>query len=145
MCGVRIEPIELEANFYRMPNKEETDMKTLIIGLFGLALLASDAAAAAREPKYPQGPFTQIGAPAICSLTEGIIVIVLQKTGDVAAFACSQVNGKSITYEGTSLPIGYPTTAVDGPLGTIVKHKKPDDPDPCIEWTIGGTSYFYCW
>ncbi len=121
-------------------------MKTLIIGLFGLALLTSSAAwGAPRSPHGPApGPLAKIGTPAICTLTGGIIVIVLQNTGDVVAFACNNIKGKTITYH-TSLPAGYPTFAVDGDLGKIEKHKKPGDPDPCVTWTSFGTSKTFCW
>ena len=120
-------------------------MKTFIIGLFGLALLASDAAAAPQNPNYPQGPFPQVGTPAVCNYTGGIIIIVITKSGDVTALACSEVNGKPITNESALKP-GLPSTpAVKGGLGEIEKFKSPSDPDPCIVWTISGRSYFYCW
>ncbi len=120
-------------------------MKTLIIGLFGLALVTSSAAWG--QPQPPKGPppgsLPKIGAPAICTLTEGIIVIVLKKTGDVAAFACSDVNGKPITKE-DSVKSGM-KLVVDGTLGTIKKYKLPSETDPCITWDSFGTSKTYCW
>lgn len=116
-------------------------MKTLLIGLFGLALFASDAAAQSREPNYPQTPFPQ--KPAVCAITGGVIVVVVQATGNVAAFACDIVAGKSIENK-TQLPPGL-TLDVHGPLGTISKYKSSTDPDPCIVWAVSGTSYFYCW
>ncbi len=120
-------------------------MKTFIIGLFSLALLASDPAAAAQNPKYPQGPLPKFGAPAICKNTGGIMVIVLQKTGDVTAFACSEVDGRPIKKE-PELPPGIPSTpVVSGSLGNINKYKNPNDADPCIVWKIGGTTFIYCW
>lgn len=118
-------------------------MKTLIIGLFGLALLTSSAAWGAPRSPHGPGPLPQIGTPAICTLTEGIIVIVLTKTGDIKAFACSKVNGKPITKENSVKP-GM-TLVVDGDLGKIEKHKKPGDPDPCVTWTSFGTSKTFCW
>lgn len=124
-------------------------MRTLLIGVIGLisfALLASEAAAQSqpkRPPHYPDAPFMQ-GAPAVCQVTQGVIVIVLQSSGDVTALACAQVNGKPITYQ-PSLPPGMPDVPVGGDLGTVTKHKSPSDSDPCIEWAVGGVSKYYCW
>lgn len=119
-------------------------MKAFIIGLFSLALLVSSTAwSQTRPPQNPQGPLPNIGTPAVCALTEGIIVIVLQKSGDVAAFACDRVGRRPINREDSVKPGMKPE--VDGELGTIKKYKFPNETDPCIEWTIGGTSYIYCW
>ena len=121
-------------------------MKTFIIGLFSLTLLASGAAwGQSRSPQEPpQGPLPQIGVPAVCNYTAGIIVIVLTKTGDIKAFACSEVEGKSITKRDSALP-GM-TVVVEGALGTIKKKKLKSETDPCVTWTTAsGTSYTYCW
>ncbi len=119
-------------------------MKAFIIGLFSLALLASGTAwSQTKPPNYPTGPLPKIGTPAICTLTGGIIVIVLQKTGNVVAFACNRVDGKEIKKENSRRP-GM-TLEVEGKLGPIKKYKLPGETDPCYEWTLGGTLYVYCW
>ena len=120
-------------------------MKTLIIGMFGLALLASGTAwGQPRSPNGPPpGPLPQVGVPAVCNYTAGIMVIVLTKTGDINAFACSKVEGKSITREAKEKP-GM-TLVVEGPIGTIKKFKAANETDPCVTWVISGTSYTYCW
>ena len=121
-------------------------MKTFIIGLFSLALLASGAAwGQKRSPQEPpQGPLPQIGVPAVCNYTAGIIVIVLTKTSDIKAFACSKVEGKPITKRGSAKP-GM-TVVVEGDLGTIKKYKLTGEADPCVTWTTAsGTSYTFCW
>ncbi len=119
-------------------------MKAFIIGLFSLALLASGTAwSQPRSPNYPTGPFPNVGTPAICTLTGGIIVMVLQKSGDVIAFACDKVGRRTITKEDSVRP-GM-KLEVDGNLGPIKLYKNPGEADPCYQWVIGGTSYVYCW
>ncbi len=120
-------------------------MKTLIIGLFSLTLFASSAAWGAQHrpsQKPPPGPLPQPGTPAICNWTSGIIVIVLTQTGDITAVACKKVGDKTIRY--MSIDPGM-KLAVEGDLGKVRKHKLPGEADPCIEWTISGRSYVYCW
>jgi hypothetical protein len=120
-------------------------MKTLIIGLFSLALLASGAAWSAQHrpsQKPPPGPLPQPGVQAICNWSGGIIVIVLTQTGDITAVACNAVGGKPIRYK--SIDPGM-KLAVQGDLGKVRKHKIPGEADPCVTWVISGTSYSYCW
>lgn len=132
-------------------------MKALVIGfvgLFGLALLASDAAAqgASRKPTFPSSPFLK-GATAVCQVTSGVLIIVIKNTGDVTALACNQVNGNNIENK-ASIPPGLnpvvggePGSPGDlGTLGYITKYASPGDPDPCINWVDGGGfKNIYCW
>lgn len=119
-------------------------MKTLIIGLFGLALLAASPAwGAAKEPPYPLGlgPIGPINA--VCNATafggNGALVIVVNKDSSIHAKICPGVG-----LEG-SLPDPTMEAVTIGNLGTIVKYKKEGVTDPCEWWVIGGTSYLFCW
>ena len=118
-------------------------MKTFIIGFFSLALLATQSAWGQTKPEMPHGAFPKIGVPAVCNNTGGIMVIVLQRTGDVTAFACSMVSGKPIERK-ESVEAGMKLVKV-GDLGVIKKYKQAKETDPCYEWTVDGESHFYCW
>ncbi|MCZ6772967.1 MAG: hypothetical protein O7G83_13460 [Proteobacteria bacterium] len=130
-------------------------MKTFIIGMFSLALVASSAAWGAqhRPPVPPSpGPLPKPGIPAICNWTNGIIIIVLTQTGDIEAVACKNVGAKTIKYKplDPNNPNVLPVPAgmklkVEGSLGKVLKYKFPNEADPCVTWVIGGTSYTYCW
>lgn len=126
-------------------------MKTFIVGIFSLTLLATQAAGGApgdqcvgpKCPTYPHGAFPAIGVPAVCNFTAGIMVVVLQKTGDVTAFVCSLVEGQPIMKK-DSEEAGM-TLVKDGDLGIFKKYKRGNEPDPCYQWTVDGESHFYCW
>jgi hypothetical protein len=128
-------------------------MKTLFTALFGIVLLASSGAWAQTSqqqtkapgaPEYPGSPFAGVNLPAICNNANGIVVIVIEKSGDVTAFACERVRGNPIRYEAT-LPPGFTDHLVSGSLGRIDKWGRPGDTDPCYEWTVNGESHIYCW
>ncbi len=117
-------------------------MKTLIIGLFSLALLASGAAWGFQEPEYPPKVLPNLGTAAMCTTTDAVLVIVVNKLGNVKAWQCDKVGTKKIRKEPG--PKSGLTVKSVGSLGTITKHADTTG-DPCETWVIGGTSYTFCW
>ncbi len=106
-------------------------MKAFIIGLFSLALLASGAASAHDLPAPAAGPPV---AAAACG-SNGKFVIVVTANETLVPRPCPGTRGG-------------PAVGSPGPrntLGNIRKFKAAGKPDPCFEWTSGGTSYVYCW
>ncbi len=106
-------------------------MKAFIIGLFSLALLASGTASAHDMPAPREGKPVP---PAACG-SNGKFVIVVTANEILVPKPCP----------GTK---GGPAVGSPGPrktLGKIRKFKAAGKPDPCYEWTIGGTLYVYCW
>ncbi len=120
-------------------------MKTLIIGLFSLALLASGAAwGQSRSPAFPQGNLPNLGSQNACQ-GNGIMVIVVDNNGNVKAYKCAQARGRTIRREPQLDPKKTWTLTVYGSLGTISKYQATGETDPCEWWVIGGTSYYFCW
>ena len=119
-------------------------MKTLIIGMFSLALLTSVSAwgAPPKEPSYPPGvgPINP-NVAGICNSMggSGVLIIVVNTNSEVRAKLCPGVTQKP------SLPDPTMSAVSIGNLGTLAKYKKPNDPDPCVWWNIGGSSYVFCW
>ena len=112
-------------------------MKTTFALLLGLLLLESCTTLNDKTLTTP-------GLPAVCAATQGIYVISIDNTGTPVVLLCPDIAGKKITKKlqpdpGLS-PIG---TAVS--LGEVVKLKANTDPDPCIQWSVGGNMYYYCW
>ncbi len=112
-------------------------MKAFIIGLFSLALLSSGAASAHDLPAPAAGPpvASAPNAAAVCTRDNGIFVIVVTANETLVPRPCPRTKGG-------------PAVGSPGPrntLGNIRKFKAAGKPDPCYEWTVGGTLYVYCW
>ena len=114
-------------------------MKALIVGLLSLTVLS--ACATRLEPKtIPQIP---PAAQGFCTANDGIFVIWVNNQGEQNAFVCPKIKGKPISQPG-SLPPGL-SKVVTTDLGNAKKYKMTDDPDPCIDWYVGGSHYYFCW
>jgi hypothetical protein len=114
-------------------------MKTTFALLLGLLLLESCATV-----NKPIQTLTTPGLPAVCNATDGIYVILIDYTGTPFELVCPDIRGKPITKKLKAdpglTPIGSPV-----PLGDVVKLKANADPDPCIQWYVGGYLQYYCW
>lgn len=127
-------------------------MKTFIVGLFSLAVLASGAAWGHKDP---EGKPYEENLPAVqgfCKANDGIFVIIVKNDGKAYFRKCKEVKGqgggpaKTITKSDKHPdPGGYSETLPSYTLGVIQKSRPPGDPDPCINWTVGGNRYYYCW
>lgn len=127
-------------------------MKAFIIGLFSLALLASGAALAHDLPDTAVHP--SVSASGSTCGANGVFVIVVLQDGILLHKRCdsstshgSAKKGKNPALTGKAkAPLaGKPASAPLHGLGGIEKWKAPGESDPCYEWTVGGTSYVYCW
>lgn len=118
-------------------------MKTFIVGLFSLAVLASGAAWGHK----PEGAPNNDNLPAIqgfCRANAGIFVILVKNDGKAYFAKCKEVKGKTITKK--DKPDEHDKTFDSYTLGDIQKTGLMSDPDdPCIHWTVGGSRYYYCW
>ena len=131
-------------------------MKTLIIGMFSLALITSVSAwgASPPQPSYPGTIGQQNATNAICNAPEKnpkgnsvVLIIMVDVDSNISATACPRMGATGPFIDAThpaDLPSDMSVVSV-GNLGTIVKYKKNNEPDPCIWWVINGTSYLYCW
>lgn len=88
-----------------------------------------------KNPPPPPPGFNQF-----CQARDGVLVVYVNKNGDVKARECPGITRKEKRPDGVDDPVGLPST-----LGTTLKWKMKDDPDPCIEWLILGYPRFYCW
>ena len=113
-------------------------MKTLIIGLFSLTLLASG---------------TAWGAEGTLSLLKEnpckgkqVLVIVVNHKGKVKGYRCNELTGpqKSINSQPRAFAEGKPNKRRIDDIGIAHKHWDSGG-DPCITWVSLGTSYTYCW
>ena len=112
------------------------NMKTTFALLLGLLLLESGVAMGQECARVQN---------AVCHVNNAIFVILIDNEGVQRSCKCDKLQGgpridKENSLPGGLVPVGTPTS-----LGTIQKHKSATDPDPCIEWVIGGTPNFYCW
>ena len=136
-------------------------MKSFIIGLFSLTLLAASTAWAAHIIPHPGPPPScpaagdklcgvAGGAVGICNAhpqqpDKAILVILVTKTGDLKAYKCSMAGPGKPIEEQTVLPAGDFEIVKVGSIGEIIKYQKKGESDPCIEYTIGGQSRVFCW
>ncbi len=119
-------------------------MKTFIVGLFSLAVLASGAAWG-HPPEGTPNNKNMPGIQGFCSANKGIFVILVKSDGKAHFAQCKDVKGKKITKMDTP-DKDYPKTFPSYSLGTVEKTSLVDDPDdPCFSWTVGGNRYYYCW
>ena len=83
--------------------------------------------------------------PAVCAVTNGIFVIVIDENGIPVEQTCPDIRGKPISRQLKPKP-GLTPVGTPFVLGDILKLKTNTDPDPCIQWSMGG-SYptYYCW
>ncbi len=118
-------------------------MKTFIVGLFSLVVLASGAAWGHK----PEGTPNNDNLPALqgfCTANKGIFVIVVKNDGKAYFAKCKEVNRRTITKKDE--PDKYDKTFDSYSLGEIQKTGLKSDPnDPCITWTVRGKKYYYCW
>ncbi len=121
-------------------------MKTFIIGLFSLTLLASGAARAADLPRKDSGPVKDIaaGVAAVCNANGGIVVIIVTYDGKFLPRKCKKIGKKEITKE-SSVPADTNEFVTEGTLGMFVKTKGSEETDPCYQWTVDGESHVFCW
>jgi len=126
-------------------------MKILIVGLVSLIVLT----ACVRHPglfqkEIPiQTPVVEEdvdksalrpGLDKFCEKNNLVLLVSVNKKGKPDIWECPGIDIK------TKLPDGV--DKADGPpaaLGGTQKWIMPGDPDPCVQWAIGGYSYFYCW
>jgi hypothetical protein len=111
-------------------------MKTTFALLLGLLLLESCATLNNKTLTTP-------GLPAVCMAKNGIYVILIDNTGTPVELVCPEIGGKPITKK--LKPDPDLTPGDEFSLGYIVKHKAKTGPDPCIQWSVGATPYYYCW
>ena len=118
-------------------------MKTSFALLLGLLLLESCAKPiSVREEVYDLGVLEDLQK--VCAVKDGIYVILIDDTANAVKLPCLNIKGKKITEK---LKPDYGLTPGDQfSLGEIAKHKaKKSDPDPCIQWSLGGKPTYYCW
>ncbi|MDH3636680.1 MAG: hypothetical protein OES20_18470 [Gammaproteobacteria bacterium] len=125
-------------------------MKILIVGLLSLIVLT----ACVRNPSqfYREIPI-QIPAVAdvepaaippglkdFCDDKKLVLVVTVNKKGKPKIRKCPGIRTEDDLPDGVDKPDGPPAA-----LGGTQKWIMPGDPDPCIEWGVGGYSSFYCW
>ena len=114
-------------------------MKTFIIGLFSLALLASGAAWGHPLPSAVRGA----ASGGTCG--GGVFAIVVMKNGTLVAKPCpGTTHPGSLTGKAPAALAGQ-AAGVPATLGKITKYKLPSETDPCYHWTIDGVSEVFCW
>ncbi len=125
-------------------------MKTLIIGLFSLTLFASGAAWSQSLPPVTPKPLgTGAAVPAVCNNTKGVLIIVVNKFGNVQPFYCGNVlvnRVKKVIKKTDQLdPFKSWIKGAEIDLGTVTRFQASGETDPCVWWNIGGRSYVFCW
>lgn len=122
-------------------------MKTFIVGLFSLVVLASGAAWGHKDPEGTPNNKNLPALQGFCKANKGIFVILVKNDGKAHFAKCKEVGpAKPITkYDKHPDPVGHSETLPSYTLGVILKTKPPGPGDPCIEWAVGGRSYYYCW
>ena len=116
-------------------------MKALIVGLLSLAVLTACVTPIAPKSQLPPVPPAGQG---FCSANNGIFVIWVNNEGEKDAFVCPKIKGKSIRQESQRDP-GVDIHVRTTDLGKAKKYRAQDETDPCIDWTVGGTRYYFCW
>ncbi len=121
-------------------------MKALIVGLLSLAALA--ACATTRTPTPPTSDEIGIsaeGLPQFCRGNSAILIILINNKGDPVPKKCPKFGNKPIKHY-PKLPDGVDIKVGDRVIhGWTQKWKAKGQSDPCIEWAVGGRSYYYCW
>jgi hypothetical protein len=121
-------------------------MKILIVGLLSLIVLT---ACTRFHPHIPirttavedaEKSVVPPGFKKFCEAKDGVMVVFVNKNGDTKARACPGIDLLSSRPDGVDEPVGGPST-----LGITQKWRKPNDPDPCIDWVMGGSRYYFCW
>ena len=114
-------------------------MKTFIIGLFSLALLASGAAWG-----HPL-PSAVGGAASGGTCGGGVFAIVVMKNGTLVVKPCPKITHPGSRSGMTPAALAGQAAGVPATLGKITKYKLPSETDPCFEYTIDGISRVFCW
>lgn len=114
-------------------------MKTTFALLLGLLLLESCA-----TMNKPIQTLSTPGLADLCQVTQGIYVIVIDNTGAPQERVCPDIKTKKITKK-RQLDPGLSQIGTELSLGKVAKFSSNTDPDPCIQWSVGGNMYYYCW
>jgi hypothetical protein len=113
-------------------------MKTLIVGLLSLTVLAACA-----TPKMATQSLPPAGQ-GFCNANDGIFVVLINNKGEKNAFVCPKIKGKPIGQE-DKLPPKKWIEVNDIDLGSVKKFALEGDPDPCLDWVSGGRRHYICW
>lgn len=125
-------------------------MKILIVGLLSLIVLT----ACVRSPgqfhrKIPlQIPAVEDREPTAipaglreyCKDKNLVLVVSVNRKGKPEIRKCPGIKIVENLPEGVDVPVGPPAA-----LGGTQKWKNEKNPDPCIQWSVGGYPFFYCW
>ncbi len=122
-------------------------MKTFIVGLFSLVVLASGAAWGHKPVGTPANEGGLPGIQGFCNANMGIFVIIVKGDGKAYFWKCQKVKGETITQTDTHPNEGgYSDHLEPYDLGNILKTRQQGGgTDTCITWAVGGKSYYYCW
>ena len=114
-------------------------MKAVIVGLISLTVLSACTTVFKQQTARQIPPAGQ----GFCNANNGIFVIWVDNMGEQNAFLCPKIKGKKITQK-NALPPGLDqVNSID--LGKAKKYKMADDPDPCVDWYVDSTHYYFCW
>jgi hypothetical protein len=80
------------------------------------------------------------GLKDFCDDNKLVLVVFVDKKGKPKIRKCPGIRIEEDLPDGVDAPYGPP-----GALGGTQKWKSNTDPDPCIQWSSGGWSRFYCW
>lgn len=117
-------------------------MKTFIVGLFSLAVLASGAACTGLHKKV--GSKLPPAGQGFCTANSGIFVVLVTNDAGITGFKCPKIRGKPIRQE-PKLDPNVNIFVRSNDLGKVKKYRAEKESDPCIDWTVGGTRSYFCW
>ena len=127
-------------------NEDLQKMKTLIVVLVSLIVVMGCV-------RFPQKITPQVatvekiettkipkGFKDFCEARNLVMVVFVDRSGKARARQCPGISLREDLPKGVNDPVGLPST-----LGITQKWRKKNDPDPCIEWVVGGYPFYYCW
>jgi hypothetical protein len=125
--------------------REEIKMRTLLVCLLGLAMMAASATTAgAVDPVRNRSKYENKlppGAPGICnSQKDAVFIFVAYKDGDIRSYKCDP----NPDHEYRERPENMTIKVKEGSL-ELGKWRASTESDPCYQYQIDGETRVVCW
>jgi hypothetical protein len=83
---------------------------------------------------------TPPGLKEYCKAENLVLLVTVNKKGKPVISKCPGITIENKLPDEVDEPVGPPAA-----LGGTQKWRSKDNPDPCIQWSVSGYPFFYCW